>query len=101
MGWAARHIEQLSQGHTVEFRPHGNSMTGKVNSGDLCTVEPVTESVELQSGNIVLCKVRGSEYLHLISAVRGDQYQISNNHGRVNGWVTRKQIYGKLINVSK
>ncbi len=101
MGWAARHIEQLSQGHIVEFRPHGNSMTGRVNSGDLCTVEPITDAVELQSGNVVLCKVRGSEYLHLISAVRGDQYQISNNHGRVNGWVTRKQIYGKLINVSK
>jgi hypothetical protein len=101
MGWAARHIEQLSQGKTVEFRPHGNSMTGRVNNGDLCTVEPIADSVELQPGTVVLCKVRGSEYLHLISAVRGDQYQISNNHGHVNGWVTRKQIYGILINVSK
>jgi hypothetical protein len=100
MGWASRLIEQLQQGHTVEFRPHGNSMTGKVNSGDLCTVAPIQSDADLAQGSVVLCKVRGREYLHLISAVRGDQYQISNNHGHVNGWTTRRQIYGKLVNVS-
>lgn len=101
MGWAARHIERLQQGDTVEFRPHGNSMTGRINSGDLCTVTPIVSSTDLAQGDVVLCKVRGREYLHLISAVRGDQYQISNNHGYVNGWITIKQIYGKLIDVTR
>jgi phage repressor protein C with HTH and peptisase S24 domain len=85
------------QGETVQFRPRGNSMTPRINSGDLCTVEPITGQTVLAKGDIVLCKVNGSQYLHLISALRGDQYQISNNHGRTNGWTSLRQIYGRLI----
>lgn len=72
-------------------------MTGKISSGQLCTVAPLDRNP--QPGDIVLCRVRGNQYLHLISGVRGDQYQISNNHGFVNGWTSRKQIYGILIKV--
>jgi len=38
MGWATGHIEKLRAGETVSFRPRGNSMTGKIESGQLCTV---------------------------------------------------------------
>ena len=41
-----------------------------IESGDLCTVEPV-DPAALQAGDIVLCKVRGAEYLHLVKAVQG------------------------------
>ncbi len=85
----------------MSFRPHGNSMTGRINSGDLCTVTPIVPGTVLATGDVVLCKVRGTVYLHLISAVRGNQFQISNNHGYVNGWTTIKQIYGKLVNVTQ
>jgi hypothetical protein len=30
MGWATKYIEQLLQGKQVQFRPRGNSMSGKV-----------------------------------------------------------------------
>lgn len=76
-------------------------MTGIISSGDLCTVSPILPDTVLTKGSVVLCKVRGREYLHLVSAVRGDQYQISNNHGHVNGWITSKQIYGRLICVAR
>lgn len=98
MGWAARYIEQLKQGETVQFRPRGNSMTGKIESGDLVTVEPVIIS-ELQEGDIVLSKVRGTEYLHLIKAVRGEQFLIGNNRRRINGWVSPAQVFGKCVRV--
>lgn len=97
MSWATPHIARLVQGETVQFRPRGNSMVPRIHSGDLCTVEPITASTVLSKNDIVLCKVRGNQYLHLISAVRGDQYQISNNQGHVNGWTTLRQIYGRLI----
>ena len=71
-------------------------MQPKIQSGQLCTVAPVDPKT-LQKGDIVLCKVGGNKYLHLISAVQGDRFQISNNHGYVNGW-TRK-IFGKLVRV--
>ena len=41
MGWASQYIAKLQAGETVQFRPRGNSMSGKIESGQLCTVEPV------------------------------------------------------------
>lgn len=101
MGWANQHIEKLNKGETVEFRPKGNSMQGKVESGDLCTVEPFKEKDVPKVGDIVLCKVNGKQYLHLVKAVKGDQFQIGNNKGHVNGWTHRKQLFGRLAKVQK
>lgn len=98
MGWAAHYIERLTQGETVLFRPRGNSMSGKIESGQLCTVVPL-DSVALKVGDIVLCRVRGAEYLHLIKAIQGPRYQIGNNRGRINGWITVNAIFGRLESV--
>jgi hypothetical protein len=54
----------------------------------------------LKVGDIVLCKVRGAEYLHLVKAIRGPQFQIGNNKGGVNGWITARTIYGRLTSVA-
>jgi hypothetical protein len=99
MGWAAHYIEKLRGGEVVMFRPRGNSMTGKVESGQLCTVEPITNYSTLQVGDIVLCKVGGSEYLHLVKAIQGERFQIGNNRGRINGWVSAGAVFGKCIKV--
>lgn len=96
MGWASHYIDKLKQGETVQFRPHGGSMSGKISSGQLCTVIPIGSS-ELKKGDIVLCKVGGREYLHLISSIKGDKYEISNNKGYVNGLVQISNIYGLCV----
>lgn len=98
MGWADAHIARLLRGETVQFRPRGNSMVGKISSGQLCTMEPLGERT-LALGDIVLCKVKGNQYLHLIKAMQGERIQIGNNRGGINGWITRRQIYGFLIAV--
>ena len=97
MGWAAGHVAKLRAGETVKFRPRGNSMRGKIESGQLVTVGPAPARLEV--GDVVLCKVRGAEYLHLIKAVQGDRYLIGNNRGKVNGWVSRGAIHGKCVRV--
>lgn len=74
-------------------------MIGKIESGQLCTVEPISDHGELNVGDIVLCKVNGSEYLHLIKAIWGPKFQIGNNRGRINGWVSASSIYGKCVRV--
>lgn len=61
MGWATPYIAQLKEGKTVSFRPRGHSMKGKIESGQLCTVEPVNDHYMLEKGDIVLCKVNGNE----------------------------------------
>lgn len=98
MGWATVYIDKLRKGETVQFRPRGNSMAGKINSGQLCTVAPVNpESLEV--GDIVLCKVNGNQYLHLVKAKQGQRFQIGNNRGRINGWVGHNGIYGKCVGI--
>lgn len=96
MGWANKYIETLAKGETIKFRPKGNSMKGKIESGQLCTVEPIKEP---QVGDIVLCRVKGQQYLHLVTAEKGGRFQISNNKGHVNGWVSKDAIFGKCTKV--
>lgn len=97
MGWATHYIERLRNGETVHFRPHGGSMKGRVESGQLCTVAPIADHGTLRVGDVVLCKVRGSEYLHIVKAIQDGCFQIGNNLGRINGWVSHNAIFGKLV----
>jgi SOS-response transcriptional repressor LexA len=99
MSWATPYIAKLKNGETVQFRPRGHSMKGKIESGQLCTVEPIADFETLQKGDIVLCKVNGSQYLHLIKAIQGSRFQIGNNRGRINGWVGTNAIFGKCVKV--
>jgi hypothetical protein len=99
MSWATQHITKLHAGKTVQFRPRGNSMVPKIESGQLCTVVPLGEADELTVGDIVLCKVNGSQYLHLVKAIQGNRVQIGNNRCRINGWTSRQQVFGKLTRV--
>ena len=99
MGWASKYIEQLQRGEPVQFRPRGNSMAGRVESGQLVTVVPLSEIVP-KAGDIVLCKVNGAQYLHLVKAVSGERFQIGNNRGRINGWTSRRNIFGICTSIS-
>ena len=100
MSWATNYITKLSQGENVSFRPKGNSMQPKIKSGQLCAVESIADHTTLKVNDIVLCKVKGSQYLHLVSAIDQDRFQISNNKGFINGWINKTAIYGKLIKVT-
>ncbi len=99
MSWATAYIAKLKDGETVQFRPRGHSMKGKIESGQLCTVEPISIFAELEKGDIVLCKVGGSQFLHLIKAINGSRFQIGNNRGRINGWVGANAIFGKCVKI--
>jgi hypothetical protein len=98
MAWASRYIQKLRAGEAVSFRPHGQSMTGRIESGRLCTVTPVDPGA-LEVGDIVLCKVARNEYLHIVKAIQNGRYQIGNNHGFINGWIGPESIYGKCVKV--
>lgn len=104
MNWASHAIVALGRGESCQVTPHGNSMRPLVESGATVVLSPYAESQEPGEKDIVLVKVRGTIYLHLIKAVRGDaesrQYQIGNNRGGINGWVSRRAIYGKAIEIA-
>lgn len=98
MSWADVCITKLRAGQIAQCRPHGNSMRGRIESGQLVTLDP---SREPEIDDAVLCRCRGNVYLHLVKAIRGHgaqrRYQIGNNRGGINGWVARAAIYGVAI----
>ena len=98
MSWADRTIKELREGRTSQCRPHGGSMRGRIESGQLVTLDP---SVEPKVGDAVLCRVKGNTYLHLVKALQGHgdkrRFLIGNNRGGTNGWTTA--IYGVATKV--
>jgi Peptidase S24-like len=91
--------DKLLAGETVECRPRGSSMKPKLNSGQLITISPDID--DLHKGDVVFCKVKGRYFVHLLTAIQGDRYQISNNHGHINGWIGKNGIFGKVTKVGE
>ena len=73
-------------------------MPPKANDGDLFTLVPCVPE-DLTIGSIVLVRVGGDDYLHLVTAMDGQRLQIGNNRGRTNGWVGLAAIYGRAVKV--
>ncbi len=103
MGWATRHIGELLEGRTVQFRPTGNSMSGRIENRQLCTVVPLSpeEKSRLKKGDVVLCTVEGRQYLHLVVGIdkTKGRVMIANNQGWSNGWTGLDKVYGILTKV--
>lgn len=91
--------EHLKAGETCKVVGYGQSMTPILKSGQPVIVAPLTEETKLEKNDIVFCKVNGHYYLHKISAVKNKSYQISNNHGHVNGTISRNSIFGKVVEI--
>lgn len=108
MNWTSGIVEKLKRGEDASFRPHGNSMTPMIKSGQLVTVSPCDlhgeiaccKGVPIMKGDAVFCRVGGRLMLHLVTAIRAGQYQISNTSGHVNGWTMAKNIFGRLTQVA-
>lgn len=92
--------EKLKLGESGIIVGHGNSMTPILKNGQACRVVPVVEGTVLEKNDIVFCKVKGSYYLHKIIAIKNNvRYQIGNNHGKINGWIGRDSIFGKVVEI--
>jgi SOS-response transcriptional repressor LexA len=100
--WAQEAVTKLQAGQAVHVRPTGSSMHGKVSNGDLVTLEPCHPQ-DIDAGDVVLARVKGRRHfhlvLHLVMERRPDAFIIGNNHGRIDGWVTADNIFGKVTQV--
>jgi hypothetical protein len=82
MGWADNYIKQLQAGNTVRF-------------------EPISSFYALSRGDIVLCQVKGHQYVHLVKQLDPVKklVLIGNNRGRENGWTSYDRVYGRVTKV--
>jgi hypothetical protein len=69
MDWASHHIQKLRVGDMVALKPHGHSMTGRIESGQLCTAIPI-DSAMFEVGNIEVGKVANNEYPRIAKAIQ-------------------------------
>lgn len=92
--------EHLKNGEICRLVGIGNSMTPILKSRQPVLVEPITDETKLSKKDIVFCKVKGHYYLHLIHGIKSNNtYLIGNNHGHMNGWISRSNIFGKVIEI--
>lgn len=83
----------------VVLKPKGNSMTPLIKSGERIVLSPVLPK-DVAVGDVVLAKVKGRYFIHKVTAIAADgRFQISNNHGHVNGWA--RMVYGKVTEIGE
>ena len=98
MGWAKDAQAALECGQTIDVRPLGGSMRGKIESGQRVTIGPI-DPEQVQVDDIVFVKWHGSHLLHLVVDLTETDALIGNNLGKKNGWTSRSAIVGKVVAV--
>src|SRR5262245_43844673 len=96
MGWVNDALKELAAGRSVQVRPSGGSMRGRIESGQLVTLSPV-DPASVQVDDVVLVQWKGNYLLHLVKEINGEQFLIGNNVGKINGWVSGSAIRGKVM----
>ncbi|HKQ75720.1 MAG TPA: hypothetical protein VJ810_18630 [Blastocatellia bacterium] len=99
MGWVKDALKELSLGNAAKVRPQGGSMRGRIESGQLVTIAPV-QPHEIMIGDVVFVKWKGNYILHLVKDIQGANILIGNNLGKENGWASRDDVCGKVMEVS-
>lgn len=72
-------------------------MAPAIESGQLVTVEASTWC-DVKDGDIVLCRVKGTDFLHYcrgVDAQRG--VRVENAKGHLNGYT--RTVYGRVVKV--
>src|SRR5262249_11236138 len=100
MSWVKDALNALQQGQSVQVRPQGGSMRGRIESGQLVTLTRVNLS-EIAVDDVVFVRWRGNYLLHLVKDIQEDRYLIGNNAGKVNGWVEGADILAKATAIEK
>lgn len=75
------------------------SMRAAIKHGQTLTLSPITDSREVQVGDIVFLKWHNGHMMHLVQEIQGDQFLIVNSVGKINGWVSGSDILGRVTQI--
>ncbi len=99
MSWVKDAIAALEAGDSTQVRPHGGSMRGRIESGQLVTISPVTPAA-INVDDIVLIRWKGNYILHIVKEIGDDGFLIGNNIGKINGWASPIDVLGIVTAVA-
>lgn len=100
MSWVKEAVNGLKHNQTVRVRPHGGSMRGRIESGQLVTISPVSLE-EIEIGDVIFIRWKGNYLLHLVKDIEPERILIGNNLGKINGWIAVHAVIGKVTGVEK
>ena len=96
-------LEALKEGKSYTWTvPDGGnlaSMRKAIKHGQTLTMSPIGDPREVQVGDFVLVKWHQSDIFHIVGEIQGEQYLIVNSLGKVNGWVSAKEILGRITKI--
>ena len=96
-------LEALKAGHSYTWTvPDGGdlaSMRAAIKHGQTLTMTPITDPGEIQVGDLVLVRWHQGDIFHIVGEIQGDQFLIVNSLGKVNGWVGRTEILGRITEI--
>src|SRR3954451_5815017 len=98
MGWVTDALRELRAGKPAHIRPVGGSMRGRIESGQAITISPV-DPTDVRVDDVVLVAWKGNHPLHLVKEATDEQLLIGNNLGKINGWVARSAVVGRVTDV--
>ena len=96
-------LEALKEGKSYTWTvPDGGnlaSMREALKHGQTLTMSPVVNPSEIQIGDLVLVQWHQSDIFHIVGEIQGEQFLIINSLGKVNGWVSAKEILGRITKI--
>ena len=96
-------LEALKAGKSYTWTvPDGGnlaSMREAIKHGQTLTMSPIVNPSEIQVGDFVLVKWHQSDIFHIVGEIQGEQFLIVNSLGGVNGWVSAKEILGRITKI--
>lgn len=96
-------LEALKEGNSYTWTiPDGGnlaSMRNAVKHGQTLTMSPIVNPSEIQVGDFVLVKWHQSDIFHIVGEIQDGQFLIINSLGKVNGWVSAKEILGRVTKI--
>ena len=98
MGWVKDALKELDKNGVCQIRPHGGSMRGKIESGQLVTIEKI-KGGEVKLEDIIFIKWKGNYLLHIAKEITEEKILIGNNLGKTNGWIPKRDVIGKVIKI--
>lgn len=92
--WVKQALDGISQKKVVKIRPIGGSMRGRIESGQLVTLQPATFQ-DIQVNDVVFIRWKNNYLLHLVKEIKDGKVLIGNNLGKINGWASADDILAK------
>ncbi len=98
MGWVKDALKQLEENGVCRIRPHGGSMRGRIESGQLVAIRQA-RGEEVEVDDAVFVRWKNNYLLHLVKGKENGRILIGNNLGKINGWIGYEDVIGKVVAV--